>query len=126
MPVIDPKNIEIEWRGRDRNIEHRTLISSEKYDCEMALWEIHAPQSTGAPPHVHRHDETITVLSGTIKAQIDREVVEVHSGQTLFIPANAGHSFGAISEEDAHLLIAFPVGEPTWESIDWKTWLADK
>lgn len=126
MPVIDPKQVPIEWRGRDNNIQHHTLISSDKFNCGMALWEIFAPPATGAPPHVHPHDETITVLSGAIKAQLDREIVEAHAGQTLFIPATVGHSFGVISEEKAHLLIAFPVGEPTWEDIDWKLWLADR
>lgn len=92
----------------------------------MALWEIYAPPTTGAPLHVHPHDEMITVLSGAIKVQIDREIVEAHAGQTLFIPANIEHSFGVISEEQAHLLIAFPIGDPTWEDIDWKTWLQDK
>ena len=30
MPVIDPKQVLIEWRGRDKNIQHHTLISSDK------------------------------------------------------------------------------------------------
>lgn len=123
MLVIDHAEQPIEWRGRDKNIEHRTLLSQANGARHMTLWEIYALPATGAPPHVHPHEETITVLSGAIKAQVDKQIVEVHAGQTLFIPAGAGHSFGVISEEKAHLLIAFPIDDPEWERIDWSTWL---
>lgn len=122
MLVIDHAEQPIEWRGRDKNIEHRTLISQVNGATNMTLWEIYALPTTGAPPHVHPHEETITVLSGAIKAQVDNQIVEVNSGQTLFIPARAGHSFGVIGEKKAHLLIAFPIDEPEWERIDWATW----
>lgn len=125
MYLIDHAQIPVEWRGKDgkdKNIEHRTLLNGQ----EMTLWEIFPPMGTGAPPHVHPHEETITVISGRVKIQIDREVIEAGPRQTIFIPANAGHSFAVISEEAAHLLIAFPVDDPTWERIDWKAWLADK
>lgn len=124
MLLIDHQSVPVEWRGKDNNIEHRTLLNRDSGSSQMTMWEIFPPQNAGAPPHVHPHEETITVLSGQIKIQIEREVIEVKEGQTVFIPANAAHSFGVISEEKAHLLIFFPVDEPFWEGIDWKTWLA--
>ena len=123
MLVIDHAQQPIEWRGRDKNIEHRTLVSRTNGATQMTLWEIFPPPTAGAPPHVHPHEETMTVLHGRIKAQLNKEIVEVRKGQTLFIPANTGHSFAVVGEETAHLLVAFPVDEPVWDRIDWTAWL---
>lgn len=126
MSVIDHASRPAELRGIERNIEHRTLVSHATGAQQMTLWDVRPPQGAGAPPHVHPHEETITVIHGRIKAQLDRDVVEVGAGQTLFIPAQVGHTFAVISEEPAHLLIAFPVDDPTWERIDWRTWPATR
>lgn len=123
MQVIDHAQQPVEWRGKDRNIEHRTLVNRDMGAAQITLWEIYALTDTGAPPHVHPHEETITVLQGEIKIKVDRELVTVKAGQTIFIPTNAAHSFAVISTGRAHLLIAFPVNEPVWERIDWHIWL---
>ena len=124
MLLIDHAQQPVEWRGRDNNIEHRTLLSADNGATQMTLWEVYPLPGTGAPPHVHPHEETITVLQGAIKIQVERDVVEVNAGQTIFIPTGAAHSLAAIGNDKAHILVAFPVDEPTWERIDWKEWLS--
>ena len=128
MLIIDHASTPVEWRGpqNNRNIEHRTLLSAANGAQQMALWEVYPPPGAGAPPHVHPHEETITVLRGQIEAYIDGETFKAQAGQTLFIPAGAGHSFAVTGDEKAHLLIAFAAAAPTWERIDWKAWLADR
>lgn len=124
MQLIDHEAMPVEWRGRHNDIEHRTLLDHTNGAMEMSLWLVRPPQGAGAPPHIHQHEETITVLSGSIKIQIDRQVVDVEAGQTVFIPVHSGHSFAVTSEQPAELLVAFPVADPQYESIDWKTWFA--
>jgi len=113
MQIIDHATHPVEWRGRDKNIEHRTLVDCSQGAKSMSLWEVFPPKGAGTPPHVHPHEETITVIAGRIKAWVDGEIQVLGERQTLFIPAGAKHQFGVISEEPAHLLIAFPVSEPT-------------
>ncbi|MGB1285820.1 MAG: cupin domain-containing protein [Aggregatilineales bacterium] len=127
MIVIDHKNQPIEWHGRDNNIEHRLILDHTNGATALTLWEIFPPEGAGAPPHVHHNcEEVITVLSGRIKAQLDHEIFEAAAGQTLFIPAGVGHSFGVISDEKAHLLIAFSSADVQWERVGWNMWLNKK
>lgn len=126
MTVITHKDVPVERRGRAREVIHRTLLDHSTGAKAMALWDVRPPKGAGAPPHVHPHEETITVLSGRIMAQLDREIVELGPGETLFIPTDVGHTFGVISDAPAHLLIAFPVADPAWERIDWASWPATR
>ena len=122
MPVITHENSHIEWRGRNKEVETRILLNDATGAESLTIWEIFPPKGSGAPPHVHDVEETITVISGRIKAKLDDDIVEAGAGETLYIPAGVGHSFGVISEEKAHLLVVFPVNNAISEYIDWKTW----
>lgn len=115
MLLIDHASQAVDWRGRDKNVAQRTLVSAETGATNLTIWDLHAPVDTGAPMHVHTHEETITVLQGHIVARIGEERVEAYAGQTVYMPADVPHGFRVVGDEPAHLLIVFPVGNVTYE-----------
>ena len=117
MLLIDHASQAVDWRGRHKNVAQRTLISAETGATNLTIWELHSPVDTGAPVHVHPHEETITVLEGHIVARIGEERVEAQSGQTIFIPADVPHGFRVVGDERAHLLVVFPVGDVDFEYV---------
>ena len=117
MLLIDHASQAVDWRGRDKNVAQRTLISAETGANNLTIWELHSPVDTGAPMHVHPHEEAITVLAGRIIARIGEERVEAHIGQTIYMPANVPHGFRVVGDETAHLLVTFPVANVEFEYV---------
>ena len=115
MLLIDHASQAVDWRGRDKNVAQRTLVSAQTGATNLTIWELHSPVDTGAPMHVHPHEESITVLQGHIVARIGEERVEAHTGQTIYMPVDVPHGFRVVGDAPAHLLVVFPVGDVTYE-----------
>jgi uncharacterized cupin superfamily protein len=70
------------------------------------------PTGGGPPPHRHDFEESFTILEGEIEATFRGEKSVARAGETLFIPANAPHSFTNASGQPARLLcICSPAGQ---------------
>ena len=110
----------IEWRGRDKNIKHRDIINGEMGTQSITIWETFLPTDTGAPMHIHPHEETITVLKGRLVARIGDDRVEASEGETIYMPANIPHGIRSTGNETAHLLILFPVANVKFDYVNSK------
>ena len=115
MLLIDHASQAVDWRGRDKNVAQRTLVSAQTGATNLTIWELHSPVDTGAPMHVHPHEETITVLQGHIVARIGEERVEAHTGQTIYMPVDVPHGFRVVGEHTPSALRGRylpPLGRP--------------
>lgn len=68
----------------------QTIIRQEdnKVYCELRF----APFAPGPPEHMHEQmPETIQVVQGTLSAKINGEVVQIHEGERVNLPAGVFH-----------------------------------
>lgn len=67
------------------------------------MFEFTVPVAAKVPiPHYHEHyDETIYGLSGTLTFTVDGEIINIHPGETCFIPRGAVHGFDNLKQVDA-------------------------
>lgn len=67
----------------------------------------------GPPLHLHyAQDEFFYVLEGTLLFQVGDQRVQVYPGESLLGPRRIPHTFTCVSDQPAHLLIAFtPAGQ---------------
>lgn len=87
-------------------------VSAEATSSGVAVheWEI-GPRKLGAPPHRHEHeDEIFYVLSGTVTAMQDDEVVTVGPGSYVVLPRGHFHTFWNEGDERARLLVILVPG----------------
>ena len=88
------------------------LLSGQDTKGRYCLVDMHIPPGGGPPPHRHDFEESFTILEGELEATFRGEKAIVRAGETLFIPANAPHSFINASAQPARLLcICSPAGQ---------------
>jgi len=108
--------------GQDRLSEHHSLgfstISFKVLPRETAgglfLIEHTGLRKGGGPPlHVHyAQEEYFYVMEGTLLFQIGDRRVQLHAGDSVLGPRRIPHTFSCISDQPAHMLIAFtPAGQ---------------
>ncbi|MEJ7559620.1 MAG: cupin domain-containing protein [Pedobacter sp.] len=100
-----------------KNVIGRCLVSSADTGGQMLI--VAPGEKTfafkGGPPlHIHKHqDEVFFVASGEFLIQLDKEVLTVKTGDTVFIPRGVPHTFANPMENNPGSLISIhqPVGK---------------
>ena len=97
---------------------NRRLIGAETVGAkqvEMLLGTV--SKGGGALPHSHPGiEQVVYMLEGRARAEIDGQVRDMGPGDTCFFPADAPHSFTAISEDPVKCLVIY--APPYQESPD--------
>ncbi len=107
-------------KGYYSKIISRKLVTKEVGAKSCEVWEQTIPPGGYIVPHYHDFEETITLLSGCIEAQIGDVVQTVASPTTLFLPPYVLHDITNSNDEPVHLLaflatdeakVIYPEGE---------------
>jgi quercetin dioxygenase-like cupin family protein len=82
------------------------LLEAADTNGSAAMFEFTVPVGAKVPiPHYHElYDETIYGLEGTITFTVDGEVIDIHPGETCFIPRGAVHGFDNLKQVNAKAL----------------------
>jgi quercetin dioxygenase-like cupin family protein len=115
VPSLNPSDETIGTKG----LSVRFLLSGEKSNGSVAVFElvVVAGQSLPAPAHSHDHfEETIYGLEGVLTWTVDGKQIDVGPGQALCIPRGAVHRFDNNGSRDAKTLcvITPAVIDPTY------------
>jgi quercetin dioxygenase-like cupin family protein len=73
------------------------------------LFEIHAVEGTGIPPHRHDWAEAYHVLEGVLEVTVGGRTSRMHPGDTVTIPPSALHTFSVPTPRCRFL--SFSLGE---------------
>ncbi|HOC41440.1 MAG TPA: cupin domain-containing protein [Thermoanaerobaculales bacterium] len=87
----------------------RFLITGERANGSVAVFELSVPsaQRLAAPAHSHDHyEETIYGIEGVLTWTVDGTAFDVGPGQALCIPRGAIHRFDNHGSHDAKVLCA--------------------
>ena len=89
-----------------------------KSNSEEVFISIHKIKSGGkAPDHVHKNEEIIFVLNGSITLKIKNKITELNQNQIYNIPANTTHSIQNESNQTSKVMIIFGTNDPFSNTI---------
>ncbi len=72
--------------------EARLLLRGE---ASLTL-QVRYPKGVSSPPHTHRHESHVYVLSGRVRGMLGSEVVELGAGDAILHPAGVVHTVEAL------------------------------
>jgi quercetin dioxygenase-like cupin family protein len=83
----------------------------------MSLFELTSQGSS--PPHYHDWEHEIYIVGGTLRLELpDKgEVIELHEGDSVFIPRGEQHAFSTGETETALALTMAPAERPPIRSV---------
>ena len=122
-------------KGPFEGLTHQTLAGAELGQTDGALWQHHMTMPLSVPPHYHEKEETVVVLSGTLRFYVgvpadewqededplaDATVVDCGPEATFVVPARAIHAYDIVGVParvliflpDPHAATLLPSGDP--------------
>ncbi len=82
------------------------LVPAARSDGAFSLLRITTPPGGRTPPHLHRNeDETVLVLSGSIRVETEAGQVDLSPGVALTLPREQAHRLSNIGSVEAEALV---------------------
>ena len=82
------------------------LVPAEATTGAFSLLRFANPAGCWTPPHLHRNeDETVFVLSGTLKVETEERAVDVGPGQAIVLSRGRPHRLGNPGAQEAQALV---------------------
>ena len=89
-----------------------------KSNSEEVFISIHKIKSGGkAPDHIHKNEEIIFVLNGSVTLKIKNKITELNENQTYNIPPNTTHAIQTKSNQTSKVMIIFGTNDPFHSTI---------
>ena len=89
-----------------------------KSNSEEVFISIHKIKSGGkAPDHIHKNEEIIFVLNGSVTLKIKNKITELNENQIYNIPPNTTHSIQNKSNQTSKVMIIFGTNDPFHSTI---------
>ena len=120
MAVKHASNIPLETVAAGTNVKYQVLIGPEEAPNFFMRRFVMQPGG-GLPAHTNTVEHEQYVLRGRAKLGLGKEVVEVHHGDVVFIPANVPHWYRAEGNEPFEILCLVPSGPDRIDIIDEKS-----
>jgi len=88
------------------------LLEAADTNGSTAMFEFTVPAGAKVPvPHYHEHfDETIYGLDGIMTFTVDGKIIDIHPGDSCFIPRGAVHGFNNLQSGNAKALAVITPG----------------
>ncbi|MEO5643411.1 MAG: cupin domain-containing protein [Bacteroidia bacterium] len=101
-------------------------ISSSDTDGDLAVFEQTGLTPNGGPPlHIHPfQDEWFYIIEGEYLFQVGDEKLEMHAGDTIFLPRNVQHAFIQLSEKGKVIVSYLPAGKMEAFFKETNEWIA--
>lgn len=82
------------------------LVPASRTAGAFALLRVATPPGCWTPPHLHRdEDETLFILSGTLRAETEHHATDLAPGHALVLPRGQAHRLGNVGTGTAHVLL---------------------
>lgn len=81
-------------------------LSAKQTDGMLSAFITEDPKLAGPPLHIHRNeDESIFVLEGDYRIQVDDTLRDASAGDFVFVPRGVPHTYARVGDEPGRLLI---------------------
>ena len=105
----------VDWRAGTRTYLHAGQAVGSEQICVFE--QFHEPGG-GAPPHSHPGiEETVTVLAGQARFEVEGQEAVVDAVATVIVPAGVEHSFSNVGSETLWVIAALPAAVPQVEYL---------
>ncbi len=92
-------------------------LMSEKSGGAITVCEAFSPPGEGPPLHVHREDELIYVVEGTLRVKVGDEIVEAPPRAFVFLAHDTPHTWQNVGGVDGRFFIAVFPAATTFEEF---------
>ena len=89
---------------------YEVKVAGDETGGAATIIEMTLPVGTGPPPHTHPGGESVYVLEGRLRYNIDGDVVEGGPGSFFYIPAGVVENFEPIGDGPTRLLVIYTPG----------------
>lgn len=93
------------------NATMTTLASPTQGASRQALWRVEMAPGAVGPDHVMAGEQIWTAVAGAARVEVDGEVVDLASGDTLVLPADVPRRIHADAERGLEALVTGPGGD---------------
>lgn len=93
----------MEWVDRGSGVASMPLFGGHTEGAKFATGMTRFPPGAAIVLHSHNVDESVTVIEGAGRAEIDGEEFDVETFSTTYVPAGVNHRF--INTGDTHMRI---------------------
>ena len=100
------------WRS---GVLTRMRISALTGAKNLCIFEQWCAPGTGAPLHLHRVEEVLTVLSGRMEAHLAGETLTLTGNDSVLIPPETVHGFTNVGDVELHVLAV--LASATFEAV---------
>ena len=91
------------------------LSRGDETEGRHALMRIVVNRGAEPPAHTHsREDESYFILKGTIRYTVGEDIINVNSGEYVYLPKGIPHKFELISEQAEVIMLINPAGLDQW------------
>jgi quercetin dioxygenase-like cupin family protein len=99
--------------------EINMILTSDRTDGRISMWEETCPPGGGPPPHYHdKFDEIFHVIEGRVSFLAGGDWSEVTNGGMVFMPRGVVHAFKNVGDKPARMvLVAVPSGLETFFAL---------
>lgn len=101
-----------------RESKRTSVFVGRDHGARVSFFVTSHRRGEGPDPHRHPYEETFVVQEGATEFTIEGETVEVHAGTVVVVPANAVHSFKAMSDGVTRQVNIHPVAEMVTEWVE--------
>ena len=84
---------EMEWVDRGSGVASMPLFGGHTDGAKFAIGMTRFPPGAAVILHSHNVDESVTVIEGSGRAEIDGQEFEVDTFSTSYVPAGVNHRF---------------------------------
>lgn len=98
----------IEWN----DATYQVVLDADDADGRSGMFRVETNQPGGPPMHIHDDaDEYFYVLRGSVRFQVDGQVLRLEPGAVAFVPRGAEHSYRIETQDGGQMLtIVVPGG----------------
>lgn len=96
----------------EKQVEYIILSPDKNTELELALMKVYPQSQSVNKAMSHVGEEVAYILAGTVELNLESEVITLHQGDSVHIPAGASHKW--VNATDEMVEVIFTITPPTF------------
>jgi mannose-6-phosphate isomerase-like protein (cupin superfamily) len=106
-PITHETQTKEDWRT---GVVTRMRVSELTGSKALCIFEQWCAPGTGAPPHTHKVEEVLSVISGKVEIRLGDKIATLTQNESVIVPAGLEHGFRNVGHEELHMQAILAAG----------------
>jgi mannose-6-phosphate isomerase-like protein (cupin superfamily) len=94
------------------------IFAGGQYALSCSAFIVDIPPKLGPPRHTHPYEEVFVIVEGTVRLEVDGELLDATPNEICIVPAGVGHTFTNLGPSRARLVNIHAAGEVITDFVD--------